>query len=340
MSGAEPDRLRHHVDELARARIRAALSGRAGTVGQQPPEPGLDPLEIAERRERRPDVVQQPPDDQGGRLGPLRDGVDEHAVDPVVAGPPGRESQQRRGHGQGRFPLRCRPCGRLHQRPAHAGHDHRVVEVTADVGHADLHRGVPRGDPGVEVDHPVVEEDAGVDHRPHQRLVCLGRPEEVGGPRRRPAHPELRAVRRVPGVAPVRERRVGRQRQHDGEPAADPVDDRHALLRRGDAYVDVAPAGQHLLGRRPEPLGHPQVPRLGRDEAVPGQRRSPEGRRPRSGLARRERDRAAASHEARARRRRGRCTRRTGSRPCSAAARPRSHPRGRRRPAVARPRRR
>ena len=205
----------------------------------------------------------------------------------------------------------------------------------------------PRGSPpwgtarrsGRRNRHPVVEEDAGVDHRPHQRLVCLGRPEEVGGPRRRPAHPELRAIRRVPGVAPVRERRVGRQRQHDGEPAADPVDDRHVLLRRGDAYVDVAPAGQHLLGRRPEPLGHPQVPRLGRDEAGPGQRRSPEGRRPRSGLAARARP-CAASHEARARRRRGRCTRRTESRPCSAAARPRSHPRGRRRPAVARPRRR
>ena len=111
MSGAEPDRLRHHVDQLARTRIRAALSGRAGTVGQQPPDPRLHPLEIAERRERRPDVVQQPPDDQGRCLGPLRDGVDEHAVDAVVAGPPGGEPQQRRGQGQRRFPLRGRPCG-------------------------------------------------------------------------------------------------------------------------------------------------------------------------------------------------------------------------------------
>ena len=111
--------------------------------------------------------------------------------------------------------LQRRPAGRDvrhgggHQRPDQRGDQHRVVHRRADVADPDLHRRVLRRQPGVPVEHPLVEHHPAGDQLADQPLVVLVRLQERRRRHRRPALPLHRAPARVAGVLARGERRVG-----------------------------------------------------------------------------------------------------------------------------------
>ena len=78
----------------------------------------------------------------------------------------------------------------------------------------------------------------------------------VGTGRRPPVH-DLGAETGIPGVNALPERRVGAQGKYRRQPHPDPVEYADRLLTGIDRHVDVAPAGQLLTRRQPEPFGHP-----------------------------------------------------------------------------------
>ena len=109
-------------------------------------------------------------------------GLTRSPVSPDRARPPGRGPQQLGAR------LRHRLArGRLGE-PAHErGLQRGVVGVQAHVRDAHLDRRVPRREPGVEVDHPLVEDRPRAQQVVDDRAVAGGVAERRGRPRRRPA---------------------------------------------------------------------------------------------------------------------------------------------------------
>ena len=81
------------------------------------------------------------------------------------------------------------------------------------------------------------------------------------------------------------ERRVGAQREQDGEPRTGPVQDGHALVVGGDLDVNVTAAGELLVRGQPEGLGHPLVPALADQLGLDGDRGGGQRRHLGSGLS-------------------------------------------------------
>ncbi len=233
---------------------------RAGVAGEHPRAPGPHPLARRDRA-RRPRARAGPapprPPRPGGRCagrpaprtrcrGPARS-----PTAPPASAPGAATSTDVVGR---RLPGRPGPRRGLDQGPGEQRDDDGLLDLAGDVGHPDLHRRVRRGEPGVEVDHPLVEDGAGRDHVGHGRVVRLGAPEERRRARARPPRPHQRAVARVPGVVPAPERRVGRDRAQHRQPGPDAVQHPDALLARGDLDVHVLAVGQLLGGDRAEAL--------------------------------------------------------------------------------------
>ena len=116
-----------------------------------------------------------------------------------------------------------------------------------------------RGGPHVEVGHLRVGDHAGADEVREQPVVLGGVLERTGGAGTRPALPDDRADRRVPGVLPVPVGRAGRQREEHGQVPGDPLGDLDRELAVGDPDVDLGAADQLLVDEQAVLLLHPPV---------------------------------------------------------------------------------
>ena len=242
------------------------------------------------------DVVQQEAYDRGWLFWQAGGRIEQDVGQAGPAGPPGGQAQQLGPQLAGGLVLPpCPRCG-FRQGPGQRGDQHRVTGAQADIGDADLQGRILLGQPGVEVDHPGIQDRAGAHHLPHRVVVGLGAAEHPGWSRAGPAAPGLVAEARVGAVASLPERGVSAQRQQDRQPWPDAVQDGNAFLRRGDLHMHVTAAGELLVGgqsrtRRPSSgsgcyLLARALPRPVRSPArPPAPRRGPPQRRPAPGTA-------------------------------------------------------
>ena len=182
--------------------------------------------------------------------------VQQGPVHPALRRLPHRQPQDRGRRRLWRLAVAPRPGFGLDEPPTQRGYQHGVGGVQADVHGPDLDRRVRRREAGVEVDHPVVENDLGGDHLLHKPVVPLRGPERLGRPGGRPPQPGLVAEAGIAAVPPAPEGRVGAERQQRRQPRPDPVQHGDSLVVSIDRDVDVAPAGQLVLCGDAELLDH------------------------------------------------------------------------------------
>ena len=222
-------------------------------------------------------MVEQGRQDLGGGRRAAGAGVDQVAGEPRASGPPGGDPQDL-GADVGRRGAVPGLAGRgLDEAADEPGQGDGVLDPEGDVGGPDLDGRPVLRQAGVEIDHAGVQDGPGRQDRVDEPVVVGGVGEDVVGAGRRPAVPGLGPVAGVAGVGALPERRVGGEGGQDRQPDPDPVEDGDALLVVLDAHVDVAAAGEHLLGGEGEGVEHPLVPLPLRRDRLDGDRRGGQG---------------------------------------------------------------
>ena len=137
--------------------------------------------------------------------------------------------------------------------------------------------GCCRAQPRVEIDHPLVHQDAAFHQPGHHPAVDGQAAEDHRGTRPRPAVPRLGAVAFESGLGPVPVRGIRAECYQHGQLVADPVHHGHALLRGLHKGVDVEAAGQLVPDGEPEALLHGHVARIRRQVRGGALRRGGQG---------------------------------------------------------------